>query len=57
MSGEILSNTLNQNVRSANRSSHWGSAVMNPTSIHEDSSLIAGLARWVKDPEWLQAVM
>ena len=23
--------------------------VMNPTNIHEDTSLIPGLARWVKD--------
>ena len=29
-----------------NWSSHRDSAVMNPTSIHEDT----GLAQWVKDP-------
>ena len=31
------------------RSSHCGSAIMNPTSINEDS-LIPGLAQWVKEP-------
>ena len=30
-------------------SSHLGSAVMNPTSIHEDAGLIPGLDQWVKD--------
>ena len=28
---------------------HCGSAVMNPTSVHEDVGLILGLSQWVKD--------
>ena len=30
-------------------SSHCGSVVANPTSIHEDAGLIPGLVQWVKD--------
>ena len=37
-------------VNPRNGSSHCGSAVMNPTSIHEDVGLIPGLAQWIKDP-------
>ena len=29
-------------------SSYFDSAVMNPTSIHEDAGLIPGLAQWVQ---------
>ena len=35
------------------RSSHYGSVVMNLTSIHEDASLIPSLAQRVKDPALL----
>ena len=35
------------------RSSHFGSVVMNPASIHEDVGLIPGLAQWVRDPALL----
>ena len=36
-------------------SSHHGSVVMNPTSIHEEVGSIPGLAQWVKNPKvlWL----
>ena len=38
-----------QNLKKRYRSSHYGSAVMNTTSIHEDMDLIPGLTQWVKD--------
>ena len=31
------------------RSSHCGSVVTNPTSVHEDSGSIPGLTQWVKN--------
>ena len=40
-----------------NWNSHCGSVITKPTRIHEDASLIPGLAQWVKDPAllWLEA--
>ena len=35
---------------SNDQSSHHGSVQTNLTVIHEDTGLIPGLARWVKDP-------
>ena len=34
-------------------SSHCGSVLTNPASIHEDVGLVPGLTQWVKDPELL----
>ena len=32
------------------QSSHYGSVVMNQSSIHEDVGLIPGPTQWVRDP-------
>ena len=36
-------------MKCKNRSSHDGAAVMNPTSIQEDTGSTPGLVQWVKD--------
>ena len=38
-----------QSKKKKESSSHCGSAVMSPTSIHEDTGSIPGLPQWVKD--------
>ena len=46
----IVKNTITEVKNSLERSSHCGSVVTNPTSIHEDLDSIPGLVQWVKDP-------
>ena len=38
-------------------SSHCGSAVMSPTSVHEDAGSSPGFAQWIEDLALLQAAV
>ena len=49
--------TVMLNKSLLNRSSHCGSVVTNPTSIHEDVGLIPGLDQWVKGLALPQAAL
>ena len=47
---KLMTTEIKLYMKSPMGSSHWGSAIMNLTGIHEDASSISGLIQWVKDP-------
>ena len=47
--GELIQTTILKE-ETYYRSSRHGSAVTNPTRIHEDVGSIPGFAQWIKDP-------
>ena len=48
--GRSLGAFMKANIEEVpNGSSHCGSVVMNPTTVHEDAGLIPGPTQWVKD--------
>ena len=44
---------INTELKVTGGSSPDGSAVMNPTSVHEDLGSVLGPTQWVKDLGWL----
>ena len=46
-------NVLKSILKGHRWSSHGSSAIMNPTSIHEDTDSISSPTQWVKDPSLL----
>ena len=57
LEAQLLFPYLSTHYKAVNRSSHYGTAEMNPTSVHEDAGLIPGLTQWVKDLALLWAVV
>ena len=49
----VMKNESFYEIQNVRNSSLWGSAVINPASIHEDVGSIPGIVQWVKDPALL----